>query len=746
MERLIKLLVQETGIAPHQIEAVIRLMDEGNTIPFIARYRKEATGGLDDEVLRNLEERLKYVRNLEDRKSEVLRIIDEQGKLTEELKAQIESATVLQRVEDLYRPYKQKKRTRGVIAREKGLEPLARFISSLGRDVAGPVDPSKGSISDIAAIFISEDKGVMSPDDAIKGALDIIAEDVSDRADIREHIRGVYLEHGILVSKAQDVKEKTVYELYYEFSEAVKKLPNHRILALDRGESEKALKISISVNDESIKSFIYGKLGVKGDEAGLELEGLVRSAVDDSFKRLISPSVENEVRNVLTDRAQEEAIKVFARNTKPLLMQAPVKHVRVLAIDPGFRTGCKVAVLDETGKIVDHTAIFPHEPRNDVQGSIRTLSVLIDKYDVDIISIGNGTASRETESLVVKAIKEIKQGDKELCYTIVSEAGASVYSASKLATEEYPDLDVTVRGAISIGRRLQDPLAELVKIDPKSIGVGQYQHDVNQKQLSESLKNVVEDCVNSVGVDLNTATPALLKYVSGINDTVAKNIVIYRDENGKFTSRKELLKVKKLGDKAFQQSAGFLRILDGKNPLDSTAVHPESYDVAQRLLDLLGYTIDEIRGGGISDMDARVTEKYSMTGKDALRKAVAMLAGDLGAGVPTVSDIIAELKKPGRDPREDMPKPLFRSDVLSIDDLEEGMVLTGTVRNVVDFGAFVDIGLKNDGLVHISELSDRFIKDPYGVVSVGDTVDVMVLKADKDRGKVSLSMKRVKKK
>lgn len=777
MEKIIKLVSKDTGISQEIVEAVIKLLDEGNTVPFISRYRKEVTGGLDDEALRNFEERLKYIKGIEERKEEVIRLIDEQGKLTDELKAEIEAAVVLQRVEDLYRPYKQKKRTRGVMAREKGLEPLAAFIVSKGLEVQEPVKPELGTILEIAELFIDEEKGVESGDDAIKGAMDIIAEDLSDRADIREYIRNVFIKSGVVTSKATDEEAQSVYELYYDFSEGVSKIANHRVLALDRGEKEKFLKVSIEAPGEVICSDIISKMNAAVDESSLGFEEIIREAVNDSYKRLIQPSVENEVRGLLTERAGEEAIKVFAKNTKPLFMQPPVKNVRVLAIDPGFRTGCKMAVLDETGKIITHSLFYLH---HDEDKNIKLLTKLANEYDIDIISIGNGTASRETEQLITNMLKEFKR-EKPLYYTIVSEAGASVYSASKLATEEYPDLDVTVRGAISIGRRLQDPLAELVKIDPKSIGVGQYQHDVNQKQLSETLKVVVEDCVNSVGVDLNTATPSLLGYVSGISARVAKNIVIYRDENGKFKSRKELKKVKMLGDKAFEQSAGFLRITDGEDPLDSTAVHPESYGVAKQILLLLGYDGEGIRGGGLKEIDEKLLEWYegvkpaetkkAQSSKPAktlnslsalsqladmnkpkpktdkskeINDAVKMLAMELGAGEPTVRDIMGELKKPGRDPREDMPKPILRSDVLSLEDLYDGMILTGTVRNVVDFGAFVDIGVKNDGLVHISELSNKRVASPYDVVSVGDIVEVMVIKVDKDRGKVGLSMKRVK--
>lgn len=721
------LLAKELGLRAEQVKEIIKLIDEGNTIPFIARYRKEVTGGASDEVLRLFDERLKYLRNLDERKTEILRLIDEQGKLTEELKAEILAAKVLQRLEDLYRPYKQKKRTRATIAKEKGLEPLAMAL--LGKD-----DKTSSALM-LAEAYIrteGDELDVPTAEAALEGANDILAELFSDHAGYRTYIREFYQNRGQIVTKAVKTEEKTVYEMYYDFAEAVNKLPSHRILAINRGEKEGFLKVGIEFGMETLQNWLVKQvcLGVNPS-----FDERLKLAAEDALKRLICPSIEREVRNWLTEKAEVESISVFAQNTKPLLMQAPVSEVRVLAIDPGYRTGCKVTVLDETGKLLDYTTIYPTEPRNDVEGSQKTLKALIEKHQVDLISIGNGTGSRETEKVVADLIKTI---ERTVYYTIVSEAGASVYSASKLATEEYPDLDVSIRGAISIGRRLQDPLAELVKIDPKSIGVGQYQHDLNQKHLDESLKNVVEDCVNSVGVDLNMATPSLLKYVSGINETIAKNIVAYRDENGRFKSRKELKKVKRLGDKAFEQCAGFLRIRDGSDPLDNTAVHPESYDLATRVMVTLGYDKKDLKKGSLVDIEERLMA-HSKT--DSVKGAIIALAGELEVGQLTLTDIVGELKKPGRDPREDMPKPVFRSDVLSFDDLYEGLELLGTVRNVVDFGAFVDIGVKSDGLVHVSQLSDQFVKNPMKVVSVGDVVNVRIIGIDKERKKISLSMK-----
>lgn len=724
MRLIINQLTQELSLRVEQVEDIIKLIDEGNTIPFIARYRKEATGGVSDEVLRAFEERLKYLRGLEDRKVEIIRLIDEQGKLTDELRADIEAATVLQRLEDLYRPYKQKKRTRATIAKEKGLEPLALIFLTQ--------DDKNQTPQEAAEAFINAELGVETVEDAIAGAMDIIAEGISDDPDHRTFIRKAFMDKGALVSKAAKGAEGSVYELYYDYQEPVAKMPPHRILAVNRGEKEEWLKVSLSTDDEAIVSRL-----VKSTQLGknLQFDEVLAKAAEDAYKRLIQPSVEREVRNLLTEHAESEAIKVFGKNTKPLLLQSPVRDVRVLAIDPGYRTGCKIAVLDDTGKLLEYTTIYPTEPKNDVVGSQKTIKTLIEKHQVDIVSIGNGTGGRETEQVVADLLKTL---DRKVLYTIVSEAGASVYSASKLATEEYPDLDVSIRGAISIGRRLQDPMAELVKIDPKSIGVGQYQHDLNQKQLDETLKNVVEDCVNSVGVDLNIATPSLLKYISGINETIAKNIVAHRDENGKFKSRKELKKVKRLGDKAYEQCAGFLRISDGTDPLDSTAVHPESYDTAKALMKALGYATADLKKGNLSDIEEKL---LSQTASANLKQALEVMAKTLDVGVLTLEDMVKELKKPGRDPREDMAKPVFRSDVLSFDDLFEGLELMGTVRNVVDFGAFVDIGVKQDGLVHVSQLADKFIKNPMDVVSVGDVVQVRILSVDKDRKKISLSMK-----
>ncbi len=725
---IIEQISKEFGLKKAQVERTIKLIDEGNTIPFIARYRKEVTGGLSDEILRDFYDRLMYLRNLEERKQEVIRLIDEQGKLTEDLKNEILQADVLQKVEDLYRPFRQKRSTRATKAKEKGLEPLAELI--LKQEV------TKGTVEDLAEPFINEELEVNTVEDAINGAKDIIAEMISDNAKYRERIRSLNFSKGIINSTAVNKDEKTVYEMYYNFNEPVNKIANHRILAINRGEKQKKLKVKlISPDDEIIK---YLKEQVIINDKAITTS-ILEEAILDAYKRLISPSIEREIRNALTERAEEEAIKVFAKNTKPLLMTPPVKNVKVLAIDPGYRTGSKIAVLDETGKLLDYATIYPNEPHNKVEESKEIMKGLINKYDIDVISIGNGTASRETELIVAEMLKEI---DKKVHYTIVNEAGASVYSASKLATEEYPDIDVSIRGAISIGRRLQDPLAELVKIDPKSIGVGQYQHDLNQNKLGETLKNVVEDCVNSVGVDLNTASPSLLKYVSGISSTIAKNIVKYREENGPFTNREQLKKVKRLGPKTFEQCAGFLRISDGDNPLDNTAVHPESYHITMKLIEKLDYTKEDIKEEKLRNIKERILEYKKCTHRN-LENALIELADELEVGLPTLKDIIEELEKPGRDPREEMPKPVFRSDVLKMEDLKVGMVLTGTVRNVVDFGAFVDIGVKQDGLVHISELSNKFVKDPMEIVSVGDEVKVKIIGLDIERGKISLSMKQV---
>lgn len=712
MDNIANKLVEEFKLKPFQVENAIKLIDEGNTIPFIARYRKEATGELSDEQLRDLFERLTYLRNLEKRKEEVIRLIEEQGKLTEELQSTIVSALTMTEVEDLYRPYKQKKKTRATIAKAKGLEPLANIIFE---------QKDKRDINEIAKEFIDEEKDVKTAEEAINGAKDIIAEMISDVAEFRKDIRKIIYDKGVIATKASK-DEKSVYEMYYDYNEAVKKIPSHRILAINRGEKEDFLKVKIEETDDAILDYLNGKnLVPDGSYKEIMLE-----TIEDAYKRLIKPSVENEVRNELTDMAEEQAIKVFGQNAKKLLLQAPLKNLIVMGFDPAYRTGCKIAVIDDTGKLLATTTVYPTEPQNDTEGAKKKLLELINKYNINMIAIGNGTASRESELFVADMIKEVKH---DIHYAIVSEAGASVYSASKLATEEYPDINVSLRGAISIARRLQDPLAELVKIDPKSIGVGQYQHDVNQNKLDESLTGVVEDAVNSVGVDLNTATPSLLKYVSGVSKTIANNIVKYRDENGKIKERKELLKVSKLGPAAFTQCAGFLRIIDGKNPLDNTSVHPESYDTAEKILASIGFSSKDLK------------EKLPEVRANLNTVNVSKIANELGVGEPTVKDIIKELQKPGRDPRDDMPKPILRSDVLKMEDLQEGMILTGTVRNVIDFGAFVDIGVKSDGLVHISELSDKYIKNPMDVVSVGDIVKVRVIKVDLERHKVALSMR-----
>ncbi|HHZ01478.1 MAG TPA: RNA-binding transcriptional accessory protein [Tissierellia bacterium] len=759
MVNIIKVLSEEFNLKQVQIENTVKLIDEGNTIPFIARYRKEQTGSLDDVKIREIYERLTYLRNLEARKEEVIRLIDEQGKLTEELKNEILSAEILQRVEDLYRPYKPKKSTRASKAKEKGLEPLAEMI--LAQNIM------EGDLEELAIAFVNEEKGVKSVKEAYDGACDIIAETVSDNADYRKHIREIYVRDGILVSEAVDEEEKTVYEMYYNFQEAVSKIANHRVLAINRGEKEKKLKVKLNTPDEKIIDYLKSK--EISNESAITTDYYI-AAIQDGYKRLIAPSIEREIRNMLTERAEEEAIKVFGKNTKNLLMAPPVKDVRILAIDPSYRTGCKLAVLDETGKFLEQGVIYPNEPRNEVEESQKVMAELIEKFQVDVITIGNGTASRETEQVVADMLSKYTF-PKKVTYTIVSEAGASVYSASKTAQEEFPDLDVTIRGAISIGRRLQDPLAELVKIDPKSIGVGQYQHDVNQTKLGQELDGVVEDCVNSVGVDLNTASPALLQYVSGITKTIARNLVKYREENGKFVNRKELMKVKMLGEKAFEQCAGFLRISDGDNPLDKTAVHPESYEIAEKLLKKLGYTLEDVSSGNIRDINSRILKipvkeesnlkitakntrlkglealsqvkfrEDKKSQKEKIKERINVLAEEFNVGVPTLTDIIEELKKPGRDPRDEMPKVVFRSDVVKFEDLKVGMKLTGTVRNVVDFGAFVDIGVKQDGLVHLSEMSDKYIKDPMEVVQVGDTVNVTIISIDKERERIGLSMK-----
>ena len=721
MDIIVK-LTEEFGVKKVQIEQAVKLIDEGNTVPFIARYRKDVTGGLNDEQLRAIDERLRYLRGLEERKQEVLRSIEEQGKLTDELKAEIEKAEILQRVEDLYKPFKQKKTTRAGKAKAKGLEPLALIIYMQ--------QTKSGDVLKVAEPFVDPEKEVETAEEAIQGACDIIAEMIADNADLISEVRDRYYKHGLIETEAVDAEEKTVYDMYYGKHEAICKIPNHRVLAVNRGEKEGKLKVKVSIDADSILRLLEKEV-IRQDSI---FKPLLIETIEDAYKRLIAPSVERDMRNLLTERAEAEAIKVFAGNTEKLLMVPPVRGKRIISIDPGFRTGCKVAVIDETGKLLAYTTIYPTEPKCDVAGTERTLKKIIDKYKIDVIVIGNGTASRETEEVVANFLKK---NSYQIQYTIVNEGGASVYSASKLASEEYPDLDVTTRGAMSLGRRLQDPLAELVKIDPKHIGVGQYQHDMNQKNLSEALGAVVEDCVNRVGVDLNTASPSLLSYVAGISSSVAKNIVAYREENGKFTDRKQLLKVAKLGPKAYEQCAGFLRISDGKEVLDSTSVHPESYEVSRILMKKIGISESDIKGG-VQVIDDKIKSAYpAKTEKESVRK----MAEDIGIGEFTIKDIIAELRKPGRDPREDAPPVVFRNDVRSFEDLKEGMEMSGTVRNVVDFGAFVDIGVKNDGLVHVSQLSDKFVKHPMDVVSVGDTVKVRIIGIDKERGKVSLTMK-----
>ena len=715
MDKIIKQIAEELEIREVQVKNTINLIDEGNTIPFIARYRKEVTGGLSDEVLRTFGERLTYLRNLEERKADVTRIIDEQGKLTEEIVLSLENAKTISEIEDIYRPYKQKKKTRGTIAKAKGLEPLSVIIY---------MQNEKKPIREIAENYIDTEKGVETIEDAINGALDIIAENISDVAEYRKQIKRLCYRTGKIETKPSKKDEKSNYEMYYDFEEEIKKIPSHRILAINRGEKEEFLKVKIAKPDDEI--FYYLRKDIVKENT--QFTEILEATIEDSYKRLIEPSIEREIRNDLTEKAEEKAIKVFGKNAKQLLLGAPIKDKTVMGFDPAYRTGCKIAVIDETGKLLDTTTVYPTEPQNDVAGSKKILIGLINKYDIDMIAIGNGTASRESEMFVADMLKELK---KEVHYAIVSEAGASVYSASKLATEEYPDINVSLRGAISIARRLQDPLVELVKIDPKSIGVGQYQHDVDQKKLSENLTGVVEDAVNSVGVDINTATPSLLSYVAGINKTIANNIVKYRDENGKLKERKELLKVPKLGKVAFEQCAGFIRIYDGKNPFEITSVHPESYNKAEELLKSIGYKKQDLLD---KDLVKELRVKLS-------KIDVTKTAQELDIGEMTLQDIIAELSKPGRDVREEMPKPILRSDVLKLEDLKEGMILTGTVRNVIDFGAFVDIGVKHDGLVHISELSSSYVKSPSDIVSVGDVVKVKVIGIDLERQKVKLSMK-----
>lgn len=717
MKNINAILSKELGISLNQVESVIEMLDEGNTVPFIARYRKERTGGLTDEVLRTFLERLTYLRNLSDRKEDVIRLIEEQGKLTEELKKKIENAMSLTEVEDLYRPYKQKKRTRATMAVERGLKPLADLILS---------GEFKGDLEKEASKYIDEEKEVKSIEDALNGAMDIVSEVISDNADFRKWIRELIRREGLVITKGKS-EETTPYEMYYDYSEAVRTLPSHRILAINRGEKEKILSVSVSVDEEKIVNFLKNRLLKKNNITDKYLEESIR----DSLKRLIYPSVEREIRAELTEKGEEGAINIFKANLKSLLMQAPIKGKVVMGYDPGFRTGCKIAVLDDTGKFLENTTVYPTTSANMVKDAVKKMKELIYKHNVELISLGNGTASRESEEVIAEMLKEIKEeSGKDIFYVIVSEAGASVYSASKLANEEYPDLDVTVRGAISIGRRLQDPLAELVKIEPKAIGVGQYQHDVTAKKLDESLKGIVEDCVNSVGVDLNTATPSLLSYISGVNSTIAKNIVEYREENGKFKSRKELLKVKRLGQKSYEQCAGFLRVAESKEYLDNTAVHPESYKHATKLIEILDYTKDELKQGKLIDIDERVKVK-----------GIKNLAKELEIGEPTLNDIIKEIKKPGRDPREELPKPIFKSGVIDMKDLKPGMKLMGTVRNVSDFGAFVDIGVHQDGLVHKSQMANRFIKHPLDVVTLGDVIEVTILEVDLKRKRISLTMK-----
>ena len=723
MNKIVEIIAQELQIKQSQVESTIKLIDEGNTIPFIARYRKEATGGLSDELLRNLGERLTYLRNLESRKEEVIKSIDSQGKLTQEIIKDLENCITLAEVEDIYRPYKQKKRTRATIAKEKGLESLADAIIKQDESI---------DINKYAEGYINKEKEVNSVEEAINGALDIIAENISDNPEYRKKIKRICYREGIINTKsAKD--EKSNYEMYYDFQEKVNRIPSHRILAINRGEKEEFLKVKIDKPEEKIVELIQNDI-IKNNKS--QYAELLNNCIQDSFTRLIEPSIDREIRADLTEKAEEQAISVFGKNAKQLLLISPIKGKTVIGFDPAYRTGCKIAVIDETGKVLDYTTIYPTEPQNDIMGAKKELIRLILKDNVDMFAIGNGTASRESEQFVAELIQEIKEKyNKELVYVIVSEAGASVYSASKLATEEYPDINVSIRGAISIARRLQDPLAELVKIDPKAIGVGQYQHDVNQKKLGESLTGVVEDAVNSVGVDVNTATPSLLSYVAGVSQTVAKNIVKYREENGKFKERKELLKVPKIGKASYEQCAGFIRIPDGKNPLEITGVHPESYKIAENMLDKLGFKVKDLAD---KDKFKQIKEKLSTINND---KKIKNMAKELEVGEPTLKDIIIELMKPGRDPREEMPKPVLRSDVLKFEDLSIGMILTGTIRNVTDFGAFVDIGVKHDGLVHISEMSDKFVKNPSEIVSVGDVVKAKVIDIDKERQKVKLSMK-----
>lgn len=711
---IIATLQQELGVKYTQVEAAVKLIDEGNTIPFIARYRKEVTGSLNDEILRQLHERLAYLRNLEEKKEQVLSTIKEQDKLTEELELQIREAKTLVEVEDLYRPYRPKRRTRAMIAKEKGLEPLAQLILTQNPEI---------SLTDEAKAYLSEEKEVKTEDEAIAGALDIIAEMISDDAKYRTTIRDLTTKEGMIQSEAKNEEETSVYEMYYEYQEPIKKVVGHRILALNRGEKEKMLVVKIEAPEEKILDYLEKQM--IRQEVDCESTSKIKEAIEDSYKRLIAPSIEREIRSSLTEKAEDGAIKVFGQNLKQLLMQPPIAGQTVLGWDPAFRTGCKLAVVDPTGKVLDTVVVYPTAPQNKIEEAKKTVKALIKKYGITLISVGNGTASRESEQVIAEMLHEIQE---QVQYVIVNEAGASVYSASKLATEEFPNFDVGQRSAASIARRLQDPLAELVKIDPKSIGVGQYQHDMNQKKLGEALTGVVEDCVNKVGVDLNTASASLLEYISGVSKTIAKNIVAYREENGKFTNRKQLLKVAKLGPKAFEQCAGFMRILDGDQPLDKTSVHPESYEGAKKLLEILGYTEEELKQGDLKGISKKI---------DNAKK----LAEELGIGEITLLDIVKELEKPARDPRDEMPKPVLRTDVLDMEDLKEGMILKGTVRNVIDFGVFVDIGVHQDGLVHISQITDRYIKHPLEVVSVGDIVEVQVMSVDLGKKRIQLTMR-----
>jgi uncharacterized protein len=710
---ILKVLQKELAVKDWQVEAAVKLIDEGNTIPFIARYRKEMTGSLSDEILRELNERLIYLRNLESKKEQVIASIDEQGKLTEELKNNILSAKTLVEVDDLYRPYRPKRRTRATIAKEKGLEPLSIIIWMQNTDIP---------IEELATQYINEEKDVKNIQDAINGAKDILAEIISDNAEYRKYIRKITFSEGKLIVKAKDEKLESVYEMYYDYDEDIKKIAPHRILAINRGEKEKVLLAKIKSPIEKINQYLIRK--VIRDE-NKYTKPILEQVISDSYKRLIAPAIEREIRSDLTEGAEEGAIKVFGKNLEQLLMQPPIIDKVVLALDPAFRTGCKIAVIDGTGKVLDTTVVYPTPPQNKTKEAKTKLRELIEKHNVNLIAIGNGTASRESELFVAEMLKEI---NKDIHYIIVNEAGASVYSASKLGTEEFPQFDVALRSAVSIGRRLQDPLAELVKIDPKSIGVGQYQHDMNQKKLGETLSGVVEDSVNKVGVDLNTASPSLLQYISGISKAIAKNIVIYRENEGKFSNRKQLLKVAKLGPKAYEQCAGFLRIIEGDNPLDNTGVHPETYEASQKLLKAIGNDLSDLDNNKIKGIKSRISNLDEM-------------ASELGVGVPTLEDIIKELEKPGRDPREEMPKPILRTDVLELEDLTEGMILKGTVRNVIDFGAFVDIGVHQDGLVHISQMTDKYIKHPLEVVAVGDIIDVKVLSVDAKKKRISLTMK-----